>query len=284
MKDRDRRLILSLVAVSIFAVAIGNISTSRSQSEPSGESSVPMGSETVEEMLAAFVQDYRSDPVASAAITFGVRIHDAEPPDWHVVVAGRETEDDPARVTLNEGLPSEPVAFFVTDEATLSKIYNGELAALTAMGKAVSSDFAPMDIDVMEGFQPTPQAIDLLIRTSFHFWTRGFPEVVRFGDKRLTRELHGGNAVLFYYQKGFRSGWFQIEPGQHVNEDPSTQINEFPTILVVTKGEVDSKIGAVERRLVEGEMIYIGAGVAHEFWNSANEPGEGILLMFGEGA
>jgi hypothetical protein len=31
-------------------------------------------------------------------------------------------------------------------------------------------------------------------------------------------------------------------------------------------------------------MLFVPAGVAHEFWNPYDEPAEGIMLMFGEGA
>lgn len=46
--------------------------------------------ESVEEMLQSFVADFRSDPFASRPITFGIRVQDAERPDWHVFVGGRE--------------------------------------------------------------------------------------------------------------------------------------------------------------------------------------------------
>lgn len=245
----------------------------------------PPGEPTsVKVMLQAFVDDFRKDPTADQPITFGIRIGQAELPQWHVVVAGREEGQAEAAVELREGPPPQPRAFFVTDRETLERIYRGEMASLTAMGKADSSDFAPLDMEVMEGFQPTPEVIPHLIRLSFHFWTRGFPEIVRFGDKGTSRELHGANAVLFYYQKGFRSGWFRVLPGQHANKDPKMQTNPFPSIIVVTRGSVQTKIGGVEQTLVEGEMVFIGAGVTHEFWNDGDRPGEGILLMFGEGA
>jgi hypothetical protein len=121
-------------------------------------------------------------------------------------------------------------------------------------------------------------------RLSFHFWTRGFPEVVKFGQGSQTRVLHGGNAVLFYYQEGFRSGWFQIVEGQHVNEDDSDQTNPFPSMLIITKGNLQSRIGGEERVLRAGETVFIGPGITHEFWNDEEEAAEGVLVMFGEGA
>ena len=76
---------------------------------------------SVEEMLQDFVDDFRTDPCAARPITFGIRVKDAERPDWYVPVEG---------------------------------------------------------------------------------WEGGEPEAIRFGDGAATRELHGGNGVLFYYQPG----------------------------------------------------------------------------------
>lgn len=238
----------------------------------------------VHSLLQDFTEDFRNDSQASVPVTFGIRVTDAEPSEWHVVVEGRKEGEETATVRLEEGFPPEPSAFFVTDTQTLEKVHDGRMASLTAMGKAFSSDFAPLDLDVMEGFQPDGETLNHLIKLCFHFWTRGNPETVRFGDKSLTRKIHGGNAALFYYQQGFRSGWFLIEKGDHVNEDPRSQVNEFPTLLVITKGTLRCRLGGEEHVLHGGETIYIGAGTAHEFWNDQDEPAEGIILMFGEGA
>lgn len=244
----------------------------------------PAAAGDVKPMLEDWVQDFQQDPFAETAVTFGVRVKDAEPSDWHVVVSGEQDEAGHWGVTLAEGMPGEPSAFYVTDTETLGKLHAGEWASLTSMGKAFSTDFAPMDIDVMEGFVPTGEAMGHLIKLSFHFWTRGMPEIVRFGNDANTRELHGANATLFYYQPGFRSGWFSIAKGQHVNADEASQTNPFPSLFVITRGSAQARIGGVERTIREGEAIYIGPGVSHEFWNEGDEAAEGILTMFGEGA
>jgi len=238
----------------------------------------------VRAILNDFATDFQTDPFAADPVTFGIRVTDAEPSEWHIVVEGRGDGAETAGVRLEVGFPADPAAFFVTDTKTLEQIHDGRLASLTAMGKAFSTDFAPLDLDVMEGFHPDQEGMFHLIKLSFHFWTRGFPEIVRFGDKGMTREIHGGNAVLFYYQQGLRSGWFLIEKGQHVNEDPRSQVNEFPTLLVVTEGTLRCRLGGKERVLHGGETVYIGAGVTHEFWNDQDDPAEGIIIMFGEGA
>lgn len=238
----------------------------------------------VETMLTDWVVDFRSDPTAEVPVVFGVRVKDAQSSDWHVVVSGEKTSDGLWSVELGKGLPEVPCAYFVTDTTHLRKLYTGELASLTAMGKAFSTDFAPLDFEGTEGFEPTEEAVDHLIRLSFHFWTRGFPETVQFGDLVHTRFLHGANATLFYYQKGFRSAWFLISKGQYVNADEKSRTNPFPTLFIMTQGRAMSRIGGVEKEFKKGETVYIGPGVSHEFWNDNDEPAEGIVVMFGEGA
>jgi mannose-6-phosphate isomerase-like protein (cupin superfamily) len=245
---------------------------------------LPVEAASVDEMLEDFVADYRRDAMAQGPITFGILVKDAEDPEWHVVIAERTDDAASADVRLEIGFPDEPLPYFVTDVETLTKIHSGALASLTAMAKAFSTDFAPLDMDFMPDFVPGAQTEARMMVLSFHFWTRGFPEIVRFGDKALTRETHGGNGVLFYYQPGFRSGWFLISPGQHINENVDSRTNPFPTLIVCTKGRMRSKIGGVERELGAGEAVYIGPDISHEFWGIDNETAEGVLLMFGDGA
>lgn len=232
-------------------------------------------------MLEDWVEDFRRDPVAETPFTFGIRVDDT---DFHVVVSGERTNSGEWGVELAEGFPADPCVFFKTDAETLAKLHRGELASLTAMGKAFSTDFAPLDMDFQAGFRPGPDTIPHVIKLAFHFWTRGFPEVVRFGDLANTRVLHGANATLFYYQEGFRSGWFSIGKGQHVNADEASRTNPFPSLFVITRGSATAKIDGEVRTVSEGEAIYIGPGVSHEFWNDQDERAEGILVMFGDGA
>lgn len=239
---------------------------------------------SVPQMLEELVDDFRSDATADGPFTFGILVSDADDPEWHVVIGAREEGQPEADVHLEIGFPEQPAPYFVTDAETLGAIYRGEMASLTAMGKAFSTDFAPLDFDLMDGCEPTEAMKARMVSLSFHFWTRGFPEVIRFGDGSRTRELHGANGVLFYYQPGFRSGWFRVDPGQHVNEDVNSRTNPFPTLILCTKGTLRSKIDSVERDLETGEAALIGPGVSHEFFVTGEESAEGVLLMFGEGA
>ena len=238
---------------------------------------------STEEILQSYVTDFREDPAASSPITFGIRIQGKGGGDWHVVVSGKTEGVGKWKVILRRGLPPDPTVLYTLDRRTLESIDTGALSALTAMGKARGSDVAPMDIELMPGFQPDPAFFTRFIPLTFHFWTRGVPGIVPFG-KRYSRVVHGGNAVALYYQKGFRSAWYQLEKGQHINEDPKDQVNEFPSMFVAVRGRAAARIGGKEMQIIAGEMMFVPAGVSHEFWNPYEEPVELIVLMVGEGA
>jgi hypothetical protein len=235
-------------------------------------------------ILRSYADDFRQDPAAGQPITFGIRVRGDGGGDWHVVATGKKkvgVED--FDVTLRPGLPDEPCAYFTLDLPTLRKIDAGAWNALTAMGRSRATDPAPMDIGVTDGFQPGPGFFDGFVPLSFHFWTRGWPERVPYGSER-TRVLHGANASIFFYQKGLRSVWFQISKGQHANQDPKDQITPFPTMLIGLSGRCEARIGGKTITLDRKEMVFIPAGVPHEFWNPYDEPAEAVVIMFGEGA
>ena len=243
----------------------------------------PVQVRSAEQILRSYVEDFRGDPAAAEPLTFGVRLKGENGGEWHVAVAGRKEATGIYHVELREGLPSTPSVLYVLDLSTLRKIDGGEINALTSMGKARASDPAPMDVEFMDGFRPGADFFTRFIPFTFHFWTRGFPEVVNFG-KQYSREVHGANMVVFYYQKGLRSAWAQIEKGQHVNADPKDQTNPFPTMIIGIRGKAVAKIGGKEVAMQGGQMAFIPAGVSHEAWNPDDEPAEIVLLMFGEGA
>ncbi len=237
----------------------------------------------VEEILESYVEDFRNDPAASEAITFGIRIPDERNGTWHVIVGGKREGSGRYQVELRPGLPPAPSAVYTLDASTLRRIDRGEINALTAMGRARAADPAPMDIEFMPGYSPDAGFLARFLPLTFHFWTRGHPETVSFG-RQHGREVHGATMVVLYYQKGLRSAWAQIEKGRHVNKDPQDQTNPFPTLIIGIRGRAAARIGGREILLSAGQMVFIPAGVAHEAWNPYDEPAEIILLMFGEGA
>ncbi len=246
-------------------------------------SSQPIQVRSAEEILRSYVKDFQTDAAAAEPIAFGIRIKDATKAEWQVAVLGKKEAAGSYQVELHKGRPSTPSFIYTLDLTTLRQIDSGEINALTAMGRARASDPTPMDVEFMPGFQPDPSFLARFIPLTFHFWTRGFPETVAFG-KQHSREVHGANMVIFYYQKGLRSAWGQIDKGQHVNKDPKDQTNPFPTMVIGIRGKAVAKIGGREVTLQAGQMAFIPAGVSHEAWNPYDEPAEIIILMFGEGA
>lgn len=242
-----------------------------------------IGDKSPEEILKSFVEDFRRDPSADDPVTFGVRIRCEGGGDWHIVVGEKDQGKEETEVTLKEGFPAEGVGYFDMELSTLRKIDNSEMSILTAMGKARSSDTAPVEFEVTEGFDPGDQFWSRLTPLIFHFWNRGLPEVVRF-NKESSRVVHGANTTLFYYERVLRTAWYQIEKGQHINEDPKDQVNDFPSMFIFTRGKAKAQIGGAERDVHAGEMIFVPEGMTHEFWNENKKPCEFVLIMFGENA
>jgi mannose-6-phosphate isomerase-like protein (cupin superfamily) len=278
MDTRDREFIMTKTLSRMLAFSVIVLSAAAPAAPARPSASRPVG-----EILKSFVDDFRTDPAAAEKTVFGISVRDVAEPDWHVVVGGRKDAAGRFEVDLRKGLPPGPAFIYATDAATLDRIDRGEMNALTAMGKARESDPAPMDITFTTGFQPDEDFLAAFLPLSFHFWTRGFPETVAFGPS-ASREVHGANMVVLYYQKGLRSAWGLIRKGQRVNADPRDQVNPFPSMFIGIRGRAVIKVGGVEKVLEQGRMVFIPPGTAHEAWNPYDAPAECIILMFGDGA
>lgn len=234
----------------------------------------------VKVILEKYARDYEQDVTFTKDVTFGVKVGESF---WSVIAKAKK-DNAPASVTVSEGKPADPTYYFFTDLETLKKIDKGEMNALTASAKAFETDYAPFDVDVMEGYQPDKNFMTDLLSVYFHFWTRGLPEVVPFGVD-MTRMTHGAQAAVFYYQPGFRSAYVAVKKGQHANKEEKSKTNPFPSMLILIKGEGKAVINGKTIAVKAGQCIVIPANVEHEFLNpDNNEPLEGILLMFGKGA
>lgn len=232
------------------------------------------------EILKSFADDFEKDPALTRPSEFGVKVGD----EFYSVNVKPAAGDEPASVIVSKGAPQMPTFYIkIEDSAWLRKVDRGEFNALTSMAKAFSSDYAPMDVEVMDGFQPPEDFGEWILPFIFHFWTKGLPEIVNYGPE-MTRSTHGTYAGVFFYQPGFRSGWFDVRPGQHVNEDEKSRTNPFPSMFIMTEGEMTARVGGVERTFRNGEMMLIPAGVSHEFINRGKNPARGFLFMFGDGA
>jgi mannose-6-phosphate isomerase-like protein (cupin superfamily) len=216
----------------------------------------------VEEMLQDFVDDYRqSDDLPAEPMTFGLEITGDSGGRWSVAIDS-DAED---KVTLERGFPVTPTFYAVTDTETLGKIYRGEMNALTAAGRARMTDKTPLDFGFMEGFVPDAETMNKLTNLGFHFFNRGKPEIVRFGESN-SRLVHGGNSVIFYYQKGLRTAWYQVKKGMIINENLEDARNPFATLFIITKGAGKDRLGDDTVDLEEGMTILVPAEMIHQFW------------------
>ncbi|UCH82930.1 MAG: hypothetical protein JSW50_10690 [Candidatus Latescibacterota bacterium] len=231
----------------------------------------------VESILQGLIEDFMEDPHAKGlALTVGLQIKDVG--EWHLEIEGSD------KIKLKRGALTVPAPYYITDMETLRRIDRGELGIMTAMGRAKMTDPAPMDFGLANEYQLTPEAMAMLIPFGFHFWTKGKPEIVHFGELDQAREIHGAYATLFYYQKGLRSGYYRVEKDQHINADESDQVNPFPSLFIFIGGALECRIGGKEMSIEGKQTMLVPAGVSHEFWNPNDEPAEFILIMFGEGA
>jgi quercetin dioxygenase-like cupin family protein len=77
--------------------------------------------------------------------------------------------------------------------------------------------------------------------------------------------VHGGNAVVFQYDREFRSVCYQVKPGMHTNADPNDQTNNFPQLIIVTKGSLTVGLDEKQMVLSDGQAVVIPPGMTHEF-------------------
>ena len=232
------------------------------------------------EIIQSYVDDFKHDRYAADSMYFGIEVpgHGA----WTVNVTG-EKKDERYEVILQEGLPEKPGFYYKIEFETLKAIYEGKLNALTAQGKAFAGDYTPMSVKFSGNNKPTPEIYNKINPFSFHFWTRGFPEIVPFGEG-LTRRAHGSNFSVFYYEKGLRTAWYRVLPQEKVRHDPREQAAPFPMLIVAIKGTTVGEVGGEKVSLSEGNTIFIPPFVNHKWWNETDEPTEAVLIMFGEGA
>lgn len=234
--------------------------------------------DSARQILARYVAAWRGTEEMTLAepLVVGFRFTGKGGGEHHVVVLPDGT------ATLRDGVPPGTVAFTGNIEM-LRRLDRGELSAMTALGRASWSDRTPLDVELPEGFLFTAERQAVLLPFVFHFWNREWPEVVRFGEG-TTRLVHGGNAAIFYYDRELRSGFYQVEPGQHINREADQQTNPFPSLFIMIRGQVEARLGGIERRLHEGEAVLVPPGMTHEFWAGPEQYGEFIMVAFGDGA
>ncbi|NZA26171.1 cupin domain-containing protein [Luteimonas sp. SJ-92] len=235
------------------------------------------GSCDVEAAVRAWADDWRESDAAGLT---GDIVFELEVTDTGQAFAVELTRGGDGRIVAAAG--DAPATRFKATRAVYCDLASGRMNVLTTMGKAKASDPVPMEVDVGEEYAGGGRVRAELIPAWFRFFTMGAPEVVRFGFGH-GREVHGGHAVPLYYGEGLRTAWYGLEPGMHVNSDPSDQSNEFDSIFIVLAGELHARFDGNARVLTRGDSVFVPAGMRHEFWVEQGR-GEFLVVMAGEGA
>ena len=235
--------------------------------------------QSVKDILERFSFDYQSDPMFTKNQSFGVEVDKTM---WSIELT-KAPEKGSSQISIKKGNPKQPSFYYVTNIRTLKQLDKGEINALTAGVKAFSTDYAPLDIEAMDGFQPSEDFVGDVLSFTFHFWTKGMPEIVPFGQQ-FTRGTHGAQASIFYYDTGLRTGYGYLHPGQHANEHPLSKTNPFSSMIILIKGKVTARLNDKDYEIEAGKAFFIPPGMTHEILNPNDEPAEFILLMFGDGA
>ncbi len=238
-----------------------------------GQSTNPKGLD-VDEMLGVMAEGFKKkiDEDFSAIVQFDIK---DKKESWHVIVEkGRN-------VTIAKGPHQDARFFFSTTTDTLRLIYGGKMTAMTAGGKAMGSDHAPLDLKLAEGLEFTPEIRTQCYTFLYHFFNPLIPERILLGEE-YSRLVHGGHVVVLYYYPGFRSAWYLLKKGEKLNQPGDT--NPFPQAFIFIEGEGYAKIGEKTIRVKAGESYFIPPNSDHVVWTESDVPLILIFLAWGEGA
>ncbi|MFZ9396206.1 MAG: cupin domain-containing protein [Erythrobacter sp.] len=279
----------SIMLAGLAMCAVPGVAMAQDNNQVESVTSISEGDiERAEAILADFVEDYRSDPMALDA-KFGIKLGQQW---WSVHVKqkevasarGRLTDHSfgPHDITLSRGEPAEPTWYFeIASMVVLEKIASGEVNAGTAAMQSFGSDKVGVETRDMEGFKSTSgDEADLYLVLS-HFFTKGKPEVTRF-SRATSLETHGAQATSLHTMKGFRVAYFSIGPQEVVNEDPRLSFGQMPNLFVVTSGSGTLHTDDGPMKIEAGMSVFVPQFVKHEIVNDSDAPLEGVLVLYGD--
>lgn len=239
-------------------------------------------------LLQEFVEDYATDHMAIGT-TFGIKLGQHW---WSISVERNETATrrgrltdhafGPHRIELSRGAPAEPTWYFeIASIAVLEKIASGEVNAGTAAMQSFGSDRVGVETRDMDGFKSTSGDEAEMYLVLSHFFTKGKPEVTRFGlDNAL--QTHGAQVTALHMMKGTRVSHFSIPPQGQVNADPRLSFGQMPNLFVVTKGKGTLFTDDGPMVLEKGMSVFVPQFVRHEMINDGEESLEGVLILYGD--
>ncbi len=236
----------------------------------------PLARDTIEATLERFVANYRIDPSA-VDTKFGIEVDSHR---WRVI---SRKNGDRRTVTLERDFGDDTFFYFKTDRETLNLIDQGIWSALTGMGSENAAGETPMDILFTEGYEKPADYEATSRRLLFHFWTKGFPEIVPYRTQN-SRVVHGAPASVLYYDKNFRSAAYHVPAGLGREQAPITAA-PFPRMVIVISGTAEGESEGNKFTAEAGEMFFMAPDVSNHFWNASDEEVLSFIwVMWGDGA
>lgn len=278
----------SILLAGLAALAIPGAAMAQNNQVERTERVTDADVERADAILQEFAGDYVHDHMAISS-TFGIRLGDAW---WTVDVKRKEAASPRGRLTdhsfgphyvsLTRGVPADPTWYFdIASIDVLEKVASGEVNAGTAAMKSFGWDRVGVDTKDMEGFKSTSgDEADLYIALS-HFFTKGKPEVTRFGGD-TSLETHGAQATALHMMKGFRILHFSFGPQEEVNADPRLEFGQMPNLFIVTSGKGTMHTDSGPMVIEKGMSIFVPQFVKHHLVNDGDERLEGILVLYGD--
>ena len=286
------KLIMILLAIVVITPsAVAGQEEKAGYQQPAVEQQQALSDEEVAEATAIFerlVADYRNDPMAISGY-FGIKVADHY---WSVTIdrkekaskRGRLTDHEfgPHDVKLSDGKPTEPTfVYIIANMDVLRLIAEGKVNAGTAAMQSFGSDQVGLETGSSGGFEMDSGAEAQFYHHLSHFFTTGIPEITYFSVDN-SMETHGAQMTALHFMKGFRIGYFTMQPQQTVNEDVRLQKGQMPNLFIITKGRGIGYLGDKKIELEPGMSVFVAPFVRHEFTAVGDEPMEGILVLYGD--
>jgi mannose-6-phosphate isomerase-like protein (cupin superfamily) len=197
---------------------------------------------------------------------------------------GRLTDHEfgPHEVTLSHGKPAEPTfVYIIANMDVLRLIDEGKVNAGSAAMQSFGSDQVGLETGILGEFDMDSGAEARFYHHLSHFFTTGIPEITYFGVEN-SLETHGAQMTALHSMKGFRVGYFTMQPQQTVNADIRLQKGQMPNLFIITKGRGVGYVGESEIELRPGMSVFVAPFVRHEFTAVGDEPMEGVLVLYGD--
>ena len=220
----------------------------------------------IEKIFSSWAGAYLNKIPANFADTINLHLKDNDS-HWHIIFAD-------GNYVINKG--KNPLAKIVitADYRTYKKIYEGELNAMTAIGRASIHEAAPLDMWLENGMTFSKIDWDYAYFTVINFFNSHPHNKVLIG-KEHARKIHGGHAVALFYNEGFRSAYYNIIKGEILNE--SGEKDPFNQSFIIIQGNGFAKIGNDTLKLKTNEAYFIKPNLEHKVWTDSEE---GLSLIW----